>query len=202
LRFEDRLYSHKNYFNAARTIVQNYLALHARPVHKEPTAEELFAHLTGGELRKALRKYKRDQAKKEEEAKQRKELEAKERLKQQQSQKKKTSGPIDEDPEGKQLEAAADPLAEASKFTSQLSKWCGDRIDTHLLAYDVYSRKGKWLLALRSVRRALNLAPNHPITHDIIIRLSLVSGRFLSFFFSQTRMFLLICISLFFFFLS
>jgi N-alpha-acetyltransferase 15/16, NatA auxiliary subunit len=177
LRFEDKLYSHENYFNAAKTIVQSYVAIHARPVYKEPTVEELYAHLSGSELRKALRKHKRIQQKKEEEDKQRKELEAKERQRQQQSQKKKGSGPLDEDPEGKLLESVAEPLNEASKFASQLSKWCSDRLDTHFLAFDVYSRKKKWLLALRAVRRAIALAPTDPSVHLITIRLAQISRK-------------------------
>lgn len=69
LRFEDRLYSHINYYNAASTIVKTYLSIFDRPVVKELTEEELFAGLTGAELRKAKNKYRKTQLKKAADAK-------------------------------------------------------------------------------------------------------------------------------------
>merc|ERR1712137_98254 len=163
LHFEDRLYSHENYYNCARTIIHAYLALFDNPIEKEKTPEELYAHLPPAEFRKAMRKWKRDQARKEEQERAKKEAEAKERQKQ--ASKKKNAGPVDEDPEGKKLTDIEKPLDEASKYAASLTKWCGDRLETHLLAFDVYSRKSKWLLALRALKRSVAIDPNHPDVH-------------------------------------
>ena len=43
----------------------------------------------------------------------------------------------DPDPEGKQLAATKDPLGEATKLVQQLKQYAGDRIKTHLLAFEV-----------------------------------------------------------------
>lgn len=43
----------------------------------------------------------------------------------------------DLDPEGKQLAATKDPLGEATKLVQQLKQYAGDRIKTHLLAFEV-----------------------------------------------------------------
>ena len=43
----------------------------------------------------------------------------------------------DPDPDGKQLAATQEPLAEATKLVQQLKQYAGDRIKTHLLAFEV-----------------------------------------------------------------
>lgn len=43
----------------------------------------------------------------------------------------------DPDPEGKQLAATKDPLGEATKLVQQLKQYAGDRMQTHLLAFEV-----------------------------------------------------------------
>ena len=66
---------------------------------------------------------------------------------------KKGGKPVDPDPEGAQLAACADPLGEATKWVSTLVTHAGEERATHLLATEVYCRKGRLLLALRSARR-------------------------------------------------
>ena len=46
----------------------------------------------------------------------------------------------DPDPDGKQLAATQEPLAEATKLVQQLKQYAGDRIKTHLLAFEVSSQ--------------------------------------------------------------
>ena len=45
----------------------------------------------------------------------------------------------DPDPDGKQLAATKDPLGEATKLVQQLKQYAGERIKTHLLAFEVGS---------------------------------------------------------------
>lgn len=43
----------------------------------------------------------------------------------------------DSDPEGKQLAATKEPLAEATKLVQKLKQHAPDRLKTHLLAFEV-----------------------------------------------------------------
>ena len=43
----------------------------------------------------------------------------------------------DPDPDGRQLAGTKDALGEATKLVQQLKQYAGDRIKTHLLAFEV-----------------------------------------------------------------
>jgi len=60
------------------------------------------------------------------------------------------------------LASTSDPLQLAVRFLLPLQTLVADEIDTHLLAYEIYSRKDKPLLMLQSIKRALKLNPEHP----------------------------------------
>lgn len=78
----------------------------------------------------------------------------------------------DPDPEGAKLAATPDPLGEAAKLVAVLREHAADSLQTHTLAFEVYSRKGKWLLALGAVQRAMKLAgASHPDVHRLVVRL-------------------------------
>uniref|UniRef100_A0A4W5LP26 Uncharacterized protein n=1 Tax=Hucho hucho TaxID=62062 RepID=A0A4W5LP26_9TELE len=62
------------------------------------------------------------------------------------------------------------PLDEAVKFLTPLKNLVKDRIDTHLLAFEIYFRKEKYLLMLQSVKRALSIDPVHPWLHQCLVR--------------------------------
>lgn len=63
----------------------------------------------------------------------------------------------DEDPDGEKLAATEDPIGEAAKIVAMLLEHAPSHIETHLLAFDVYMRMGKVLLALQAVKAALKL---------------------------------------------
>lgn len=78
------------------------------------------------------------------------------------------------------LASTTDPLGEATKLMRRLKAAASDRIETHLLAFEVYCRKGRLLLAARAVHRALNLAAgtrSDPDVHYAIVRLLLLIER-------------------------
>lgn len=60
------------------------------------------------------------------------------------------------------LEHPSDPLDKASRFLKPLMTLATQRLDTHLLAFEVYRRKNKLLLMLQSVKRASKLDPYSP----------------------------------------
>lgn len=82
-----------------------------------------------------------------------------------------TSGPKEElVPE--KLERAENPLEEAIKFLTPLKTLVSNNIQTHLLAFEIYFRKGKFLLMLQSVKRAYSIDSNNPWLHECLIRFS------------------------------
>jgi len=86
----------------------------------------------------------------------------------------------DPDPDGAALAGTTDPLGEATKLVKKLEAAASNRIDTHLLAFEVYWRKGRLLLAARAVRRALALAAGNrsdPDVHYALVRLAVQIDR-------------------------
>ncbi|CAK1542544.1 unnamed protein product [Leptosia nina] len=82
------------------------------------------------------------------------------------------------DPEAPQLDElipdklarAEDPLEQAIKFLLPLRQLAADRIDTYLMAFEIYYRKEKPLLMLQSIKRAWQLDSNHQHLHDCLVR--------------------------------
>lgn len=68
------------------------------------------------------------------------------------------------------LERTDDPLEKAIDFLKPLQQLAKERIETHLLAFEVYYRKNKLLLMLQSIQRARAVNPSHPELHSCIIR--------------------------------
>uniref|UniRef100_A0A0K8RSI2 N-alpha-acetyltransferase 16, NatA auxiliary subunit-like n=1 Tax=Crotalus horridus TaxID=35024 RepID=A0A0K8RSI2_CROHD len=175
LRLEDVLRKHAFYFKAARSAIEIYLKLHDNPLASESKEQEVNSeNLSAKELKKMLSKQRRAQKK----AKLEEERKHAERERQQKSQKKKrdeeeeeTSGPKEElVPE--KLERVENPLEEAIKFLIPLKSLVADNIDTHLLAFEIYFRKGKFLLMLQSVKRAFAIDDSHPWLHECLIKFS------------------------------
>ncbi|CAK1589028.1 unnamed protein product [Parnassius mnemosyne] len=82
------------------------------------------------------------------------------------------------DPEAPQLDElipdklarAEDPLEQAIKFLLPLRTLAADRIETHLMAFEIYFRKEKPLLMLQSLKRAWRLDSGHHHLHDCLVR--------------------------------
>ncbi|XP_069496625.1 N-alpha-acetyltransferase 16, NatA auxiliary subunit isoform X2 [Ambystoma mexicanum] len=175
LRLEDVLRQHAFYFKAARSAIEIYLNLHDNPMTSESKEQEVNSeNLSAKELKKMLSKQRRAQKK----AKLEEERKHAERERLQKNQKKKrdeeeeeTSGPKEElVPE--KLERVEDPLEESIKFLTPLKCLVANNIDTHLLAFEIYSRKGRFLLMLQSIKRAFAIDKNNPWLHECLIRFS------------------------------
>ncbi|KAJ8980902.1 hypothetical protein NQ317_011202, partial [Molorchus minor] len=68
------------------------------------------------------------------------------------------------------LARADDPLEQAIKFIQPLQCLAKDRIETHLMAFEVYYRKRKVLLMLQSLKRMYKVDPKNPKLHSCLIR--------------------------------
>ncbi|XP_055281999.1 N-alpha-acetyltransferase 16, NatA auxiliary subunit [Moschus berezovskii] len=171
LRLEDTLRRHGFYFKAARSAIEIYLKLYDNPLTSESKQQERNSeNLSAKELKKMLSKQRRAQkkAKLEEE---RKQVEREHQPKNQKRDEEETSG-LKEELLPEKLERIENPLEEAIKFLIPLKNLVADNIDTHLLAFEIYFRKGKFLLMLQSVKRAFAINRNNPWLHECLIKFS------------------------------
>ncbi|KAK1803966.1 hypothetical protein P4O66_003902 [Electrophorus voltai] len=173
LKLEDVLRMHPFYFKAAHTAIQIYLDLHDNPLcddNKESQADSI--NLTDKELKKLRNKQRRAQKKaqlEEEKKNAEKEKQLKNQKKKKEEDEEEIGGPKEElIPE--KLVKVENPLEEAVKFLTPLKNLARNKIDTHLLAFEIYLRKEKHLLMLQSVKRAYILEPDHPWLHQCLIR--------------------------------
>lgn len=135
------------YFRAAaRGAISAYLALHdarARAGAAAAEAEEAHASLPPAERKKARAKARKAEAAAAEAAAAAraggKGMEA-------------AAKPADPDPHGALLASTADPLGEAARWLSSLLRHAAGAEETQVAACEVYSRKGRLLLALRAAR--------------------------------------------------
>ncbi|CAG8791171.1 4883_t:CDS:2, partial [Racocetra persica] len=164
-KHSDQLRSHPYYFRAAQNAIKIYIELYDNPNTVTVSEEnEDYANMTEGEKKKLRSKANKAAHKKQKEDEERK---AKEDVK------KKVDKPQDDDPDGEKLLKTEDPLGEAFKFLLPLQELSPKRIETHLLGFEIYLRKKKYLLALRALLRAYNIDKENATLHNDIIRFHL-----------------------------
>ncbi|XP_061290446.1 N-alpha-acetyltransferase 16, NatA auxiliary subunit isoform X4 [Bos javanicus] len=174
LRLEDILRRHGFYFKAARSAIEIYLKLYDNPLTSESKQQERNSeNLSAKELKKMLSKQRRAQKKaKVEEVRKHVEREHQPKnQKKKRDEEEETSG-FKEELLPEKLERIENPLEEAIKFLIPLKNLVADNIDTHLLAFEIYFRKGKFLLMLQSVKRAFAINRNNPWLHECLIKFS------------------------------
>lgn len=181
LRLEDVLRSHPFYFKAARCAIEVYLHLFENPLKDVTPEEELNTeNLAPSELKKLRNKQRK--------ARRKAEMEQKEKQEQQQHQQQhqKARKAPGEEPDAPhqdelipdKLARVEDPLEQAIKFLKPLQSLASKNIETHLMAFEIYYRKGKLLLMLQSIKRALRLEPSNSLLHTCIVRfVELVSSK-------------------------
>ncbi|KAJ2964315.1 hypothetical protein NQZ79_g861 [Umbelopsis isabellina] len=168
LRFEDNLKSSHYYIRAANGAVkvtdvttsiekltvlltnvssQAYMTLADIPKNANGMDE---ANMTEAEKKKARNKARKAElkAQKDKENKPPKKEQVKEEAAPKKADVKK---PSDEDPDGEKYLKAQDPLASALEWVHPLEQLAPQVIDTHLLGFEVYLRKGSLLLALKAL---------------------------------------------------
>jgi len=161
LRLEDNLVKYGFYEKGAHIAIDMYLAMHDG-TKKETVSNgvnQSVTNLNESELRKMKNKAKKAQRKVQEAT-------AKAQTKPKQINAKKT----EEEPEkpakkvfiAEQLEATTTPLEEAFNFLKPLQELLGDRLETHLAAFEISYRKEKPLLMLQAAKRAHSIDSNHP----------------------------------------
>ncbi|OTA87776.1 hypothetical protein M434DRAFT_399365 [Hypoxylon sp. CO27-5] len=167
IRWEDRIREHPFYTRAALGAIAIYVSLYDSS--KAPNGVDGSADTNGDEA--AERKKAAKKAKKEA---QKAEREAAERAAKQDPNKSKgaSSEPVkkDDDPNGLKLAQTPEPLTEATKFLAPILQFSPKYIDGQIAGFEVFIRREKYLLALRSLNAALALDPEHPMVHEQVIR--------------------------------
>ncbi|XP_075872660.1 N-alpha-acetyltransferase 15, NatA auxiliary subunit-like [Nelusetta ayraudi] len=173
LKLEDVLRQHPFYYQAARTAIRIYLHLHDKPLSDDSEQSHSDAeNLTDKELKKLRNKQRRAQKKaqlEEEKKNAEKEKQLKNQKKKKEDDDEEIGGPKEELIPDK-LAKPDNPLEEAVKFLIPLKNLVRHKIETHLLAFEIYFRKEKYLLMLQSIKRALAIEPSNPWLHECLVR--------------------------------
>ncbi|XP_011297851.1 N-alpha-acetyltransferase 15, NatA auxiliary subunit [Fopius arisanus] len=173
LRLEDVLRSHPFYFKAAKCAIEVYLRLHDNPLPDPTQIQEIDTeNLAPSELKKMRNKQRKQRRKAELERQQAAQAQEK---REQHNKSRQQADPDFEQPTldeliPEKLERVEDPLEQAIKFLQPLQNLAADRIETHLMAFEIYYRKGRTLLMLQSIKRAHRLDSNNPDLHSCLVR--------------------------------
>jgi hypothetical protein len=159
---EDSLKSHPFYFRAAKLAIDIYLQLHDNPLAEDvdssatANGQPTLHPIENGHTKKS--KKERKQAKAEANK-----VEQTKSTTAQKGKEENFSSTLHTEPlVPKDLEHPKNALAEAERFLKPLQLLSSQRIDTHLLSFELYLRKQKSLLMLKSLKRSAQLQPNHP----------------------------------------
>ncbi|EDO40471.1 predicted protein, partial [Nematostella vectensis] len=163
LRLEDVLRSHPFYFKAAKLAIECYVRLHDKPLTATNEDDDANAgNLSAKELKKLRSKQRRAEKKAQ--------LQESKKVNASKDAEKKAEGSKESPFDPDDLARVSDPLDQALSFLKPLQQLASDRIETHLMAFEVFSRKGKLLLMLQSIKRAHRLDSMHPKLHECIVR--------------------------------
>lgn len=178
MRWEDQLRAHPSYTRAALAAVKVYLNIFDKPAANGTTNGEddaTAAKKAAKKARKEAQKAAEAAAVKKTEPNKAKDPEGNTRK-------------VDEDPNGLQLAATAEPLADAMKFLSPMLELSPKNIECQFAGFEVFIRRGKtipfqppssankstakYLLALKCLLAAAKLDSTHPTVHEHAIRFS------------------------------
>lgn len=181
LRLVDVLKEHPFYFKIAKLAIEIYLKLLDEPL--KPEGEETKSESTGkaNTMVNGKRSKKEKKSKQESTENSNKENEQKNAAgkgKEKAANSNVYSALHSEPLVAKNLERPKDALAEAERFLKPLQMFASQRIETHLLAFEIYYRKSKPLLMLQSLKRAVRLdRENSKLDEQLKLFSSLVSEK-------------------------
>lgn len=180
LRLEDTLRRHPFYFTAAKCAIEVYLHLYDMPVQQSSQQTNHTENLSEEEMKKT-RSQMRKARKKERQLQEQKEQEELKKQHNQHNHKKEDGDEVKhESLDANKLAETDKPLEEADRFLQPLLQLAPDNVHTHLMAFEIYSRKEKTLLMLRALKQALRISSNEaastvapPLLHGPTVRMLL-----------------------------
>jgi tetratricopeptide (TPR) repeat protein len=173
LRLENQLRSHKFYEKTATVAIRTYIRLYDKPLQDtDENSDKNAADMDPSELKKQKNKAKKAKRKAEQEKaaaeqdKKRKELHNKNKKKNDEE----LDSPAKDELVPEKLARPEDPLDEAAKFLQPLLTLSTKNINTHLLAFEIYYRKGKAMLMLRAIKQAMEMDSTNTQLHSCLAR--------------------------------
>lgn len=172
LKFQDHLHSYPYFHKASIGAIRCYLKLYDSPPKTTVEEEVAIIGLPSSERKRLRQKQRKAEARAKKEAEEKaKEEEASssaatksgKRLPQQ-------AKAVDIDPNGEKLLQVEDPLIEGTKYLQLLKEHSSKSLETYLLAFELYMRKQKILLALQALKRQLDIEADNPDVHRCLIR--------------------------------
>ncbi|KAH6646275.1 tetratricopeptide [Truncatella angustata] len=165
VRWEDKLREHPFYTRAALSAVNLYISM----FDGKSLPNGVNGDVNGDDAAE-----RKKAAKKARQAVQKAEREAAEKAAKQDPNKPKKAGSeepkkVDEDPNGLKLAATNEPLVEATKFLAHLLQNSPKLVDAQLAGFEVYTRREKYILALKCLKNAIALDSNHPQVHEQLV---------------------------------
>ena len=163
LKVEDSMYARDEFRAAAKGAVMLYVNLFDEPpAEKAAALEAKIAAMSADEAQKFREQIQatKEREEKEERARLAALEEAKKVAAAQESKNKSPKEDLkkeDPDPYGDAYENDAEPLEQAMKFVEPLQMHAAQYEETHLLAFEVFIRQGKPILALKAVNEALKI---------------------------------------------
>jgi len=156
LRNEDTIREHKFWSRASIGAIQTYIAV----MDKEINPLEQVGELSASEKKKLARKAKK--AEQQQQAAQAAII----------AKNPATAKKDDDDPEGQKLIdlPSNELLAEAIKFLVPLQELSPTKIEGWIYGVELYTRQGKFLLAWRSLKKAFELSPSHPLLFEQMVK--------------------------------
>ncbi|CAL8115099.1 unnamed protein product [Orchesella dallaii] len=172
LRLEDVLHAHPFYFKAAQIAINVYLYLYDNPLKSQSDEEQLNTeNLSPAELKKLRNKQRKAKKKAELEQQSAAAIAGKKdhhQKSKQSSEEGDSHTPSSTDelvPE--KLVVEPNPLEQAIRFLKPLQSLAAQKVETHIMAYEIYSRRDKPLLMLRSIRRALKVDSENDVVQKL-----------------------------------
>jgi peptide alpha-N-acetyltransferase len=173
LRLEDGLRSHRFYEKSATVAINVYLGLYDKPLQESDGSDDInTGDLDPSELKKRRNKAKKARRKAEQEKAAQEQLKVKKELhnKNQKKDEEELDTPTKDELIPDKLARTEEPLEEASKFLLPLQQLAGNKVNTHLLAFEIHYRKGRVLLMLQAIQRGLRANPDHSTFHWCLTR--------------------------------
>ncbi|EWC48415.1 hypothetical protein DRE_02184 [Drechslerella stenobrocha 248] len=173
VRWEDALWAHPFFRRAAVNAIRLYLLLNEKPhlahgsLANGAGADAVdFESLSTADRKKAMKKAKREAQRQEKAAV---EAAAKAKDERRGGEEKRQ----DDDPLGAKLAQTAEPLEKALMWVKPLLEFSPRFLDGQTAGFDVYMKRGKYLLALKCLLAAHDIAPEDPVVHEQIVKFQL-----------------------------
>ncbi|KAK7255315.1 hypothetical protein RIF29_28722 [Crotalaria pallida] len=167
LKFQDRLHSHVYFHKAAAGAIRCYIKLFDSPPKSTLEEDDDMSKLLPSQKKKMRQKQRKAEARAKKEAEEKNEESSAGGVS---KSGKRNAKPVDPDPHGEKLLQVEDPLLEATKYLKLLQKNSPDSLETHLLSFEIYTRRQKILLAFQAVKQLLRLDAEHPDSHRCLIK--------------------------------